>query len=246
MNSTETTLPGDAQRVLEGHLAAVRAALETSGTSPDDVKSICDDLEAQAREMYFARANDKPPRQAMYSVLGELDDPAEFGCAEQGAPPEHVAAEPAPGGAPKLSPFAIASVVVSLLTFLMMLLDVEAGLVISAIAAIPGGALGAFGIRQIQRTPGQYKGLPFAVAGIVAIPLFVANLFWFLLVGDLVRNSHSDGVIRDFAYFALIGIGLWGSWMLYRAALRYARNWLSAAGVSNWKWAHAASDVPRV
>lgn len=110
MGSAERVLSAEARARLDEHLGSVDRVLAEAGVPASDRRSICDEVEAQACEMAWARAEGEPTEQHMRAVLAELDDPEAYrDAAEPGG--QACAARPVAAG-PSIHPYALCALVV--------------------------------------------------------------------------------------------------------------------------------------
>ena len=78
MSDTDQDLSADVRTRLDEHLASVDWALSEAGVSGSDRRDICREVEAQACEMVWQRAEGEPTEEDMTTVLAELDDPEDY------------------------------------------------------------------------------------------------------------------------------------------------------------------------
>ena len=110
MDSPERMLDAEARARLDEHLDSVDRVLAESGVSRSDRRSICDEVEAQACEMAWARAEGEPTEQDMRAVLAELDAPEAYRQAAE-TNGQAYAARPLAAGL-RLHPFALCALLV--------------------------------------------------------------------------------------------------------------------------------------
>ncbi|MBN2217621.1 MAG: hypothetical protein JW719_09625, partial [Pirellulales bacterium] len=109
-NPPDRSLDTAAQQRLDEYLDAVEQALVESGTSRTERRAVCDEIEAQAREMAFARAADQPTAQDMAAVLAELDDPEAYRAS--GEPADGSSTAGSTTGDSKIHPFALSAFII--------------------------------------------------------------------------------------------------------------------------------------
>jgi len=105
MNEIERSLGAEVRAPLNAHLNSVEQVLVDAGVPRSERRSICDQLEAQACEMVWQRAEGEPTEQHMRMVLAELDYPEAY--REAVEPSRQVSAERAHFAGPKTHPYSL-------------------------------------------------------------------------------------------------------------------------------------------
>jgi len=181
--NTPKRILGDAARArLDEYLDAVEQALTDSGMSRAERRTICDEIESQAREMVFQRAQREPTEQDISAVLAELDDPEAY--RDVAEPAGQAPAAGRSTDEPRVHPFALWAFVIPFVVVFLIFVPFPRGEketfiwwgVVSFLCVV----LAVMAIRDIHRRPDRYRGVGLAVFGMLGIPLMVFSVFAYL------------------------------------------------------------------
>lgn len=205
-------LPAEAQSLLDAHLDAVERVLLDAGLSRSERQAICDEIQAQARDMLEARGGAAPTMEDVGAVLAAMDPPDSYRESAVPTAPK-VSVEPT-----RLHPAALWSVILPAAAFLLMFLPFGpsgegAGLTFLGAAALIAVALGVASIVAIRREPLRWRGVGLAVSGISFLPsvLLVTlsiyqwgpQVYWMTMADSIRREQETSR--RDSMRAALRG-----------------------------------------
>lgn len=194
-------LSAEAQSLLDAHLDAVERVLLDAGLARSERQAICDEIQAQARDMLEARGAAPPTVEDMRAVLITMDPPESYSESALPMAPK-VPAEPT-----CLHPAALWSVILPVAAFLLMLLSFGpkgegAGLTFLGAAALIAVALGVASIVAIRRQPHCFRGVGLAVSGICFLPsvLLVTlsihqwgpQVYWMTMADSIRREQETS------------------------------------------------------
>ncbi len=183
MDNDQRVLRAEVQARLDEHLDSVERALTDAGVSRSERHTICDEVEAQACEMVWQRAEGEPTEQDMRAVLAELDDPEAYREAADPSGPASTARATVAG--PKVHPFALWALLLPAATVLLVFSPLRpqgevSTFIFFGVVTFVSIVFATLAIRDIRREPDRYFGIALALFGALAIPLMMLNLVAFL------------------------------------------------------------------
>lgn len=201
MNNADRVIPAEVRRLLDEHLDSVERALADSGVSFSDRRSICDEVETQACEMLWPRADGKPTEQQMRAVLAELDDPEAY--REAVEPNDHVRPVSVPVDSPKVHSFGLCAFLLLPASVVLLFLSPfhsqaggeVAGSIYFGVVAFLSIVFATLAIRDIRRQPDRYFGIALAIFGALSIPLLFLNTVVILNVSEI--NPYSTVLLKQ-------------------------------------------------
>lgn len=213
MSHEGRALSTDVQDRLDEYLDAVDRVLADGGVPRSERRSVCDELEAQACEMAWQRAEDDPSVLDMDAVLTEMDDPEAY--RESGPAADTPGGPPSPGTERKVHPFALWAVLLPaggvLLVFTPLGPHGEApASVWFGVIALLSVVLAVLAIREIRANPARYYGTFLALLGAFAFPLVLVHTAiafnaqeidpfgaYKHMIAELLAREHSEAAARQ-------------------------------------------------
>jgi len=191
MNESQPALNADARARLDEHLDSVERVLSDIGVSRSERRSICDEVESQACEMVWQRAEGEPTEPHMAAVLAELDSAEAY--RETAEPSDELRAAHPPVTHPAIHKFALWAFLAPAGGVLLVFSPLRPpGEVPTFIwFGIVSVVFAAMAIRDIRREPSRYFGTALALFGALAIPLLVLNTLVIVQVSDINPFGHA-------------------------------------------------------
>lgn len=188
MSAADRGLSDAARTLLDRHLDAVERVLDEAGVSRSERRAICDEVETQACEMAWRRAEGEPTEQHIKAVLAELDDPEAYRTAAEPAAPKTAARALEAG--PQVHKFALWAFLLPPAEFVLLFTPFHPKgegptYVCFAVVSFVCIVFAALAIRDIRRQPDRYCGVALAVFGALAFPLLVLNTLVVVNVSEL-------------------------------------------------------------
>ncbi len=178
MNATEFELDASLRSMLDQHLDAIEQVLTESGLSRAERRNICDEVEAQATEILWQRAEgNRPTPQLMAAVIAELDTPEAYHDVEV----PNLSAKPRELAPPvTLHMFAFWALMTAFLGFIILItpmgyLAAQYRFVWLGLLFVLSLVLSSIAVRDIWHRPDRFYGVPIAVSGTAAFPLLLFN-----------------------------------------------------------------------